>query len=39
MERLAQLVVIPVVQVRFNVVEEFSASSRGAAGFGSTGKG
>jgi dUTP pyrophosphatase len=39
MERLAQLVVIPVVQVRFNVVEEFSASSRGADGFGSTGKG
>jgi dUTP pyrophosphatase len=39
MERLAQLVVIPVVQVRFNVVKEFSASSRGADGFGSTGKG
>jgi len=39
MERLAQLVVIPIVQVRFNVVEEFSASSRGAGGFGSTGKG
>lgn len=39
MERLAQLVVIPVVQVDFNVVEEFGASSRGAAGFGSTGKG
>jgi dUTP pyrophosphatase len=39
MERLAQLVVVPVVQVGFNVVEEFSASRRGAGGFGSTGKG
>ncbi len=38
MERLAQLVVVPVVQVGFNVVEEFYASSRGAGGFGSTGK-
>lgn len=39
MERLAQLVVVPVVQVAFDVVEEFAASSRGAGGFGSTGKG
>ncbi|HXF67216.1 MAG TPA: dUTP diphosphatase [Burkholderiales bacterium] len=39
LERLAQLVVVPVVQVAFNVVEEFSASRRGAGGFGSTGKG
>jgi dUTP pyrophosphatase len=39
MERLAQLVVVPVVQVAFNVVEEFGASSRGTGGFGSTGKG
>ena len=38
LERLAQLVVVPVVQVSFNVVEEFSASERGAGGFGSTGK-
>jgi dUTP pyrophosphatase len=38
MERLAQLVVVPVVQVGFNVVEEFHASSRGAGSFGSTGK-
>lgn len=38
MERLAQLVVVPVVQVGFEVVEEFHASSRGAGGFGSTGK-
>ena len=38
MERLAQLVVVPVVQVALNVVEDFAASSRGAGGFGSTGK-
>ncbi len=39
MERLAQLVVVPVVQVAFNIVDDFAASSRGAGGFGSTGKG
>jgi dUTP pyrophosphatase len=38
MDRLAQLVVVPVVQVAFDVVDEFSASERGAGGFGSTGK-
>ena len=38
MDRIAQLVVVPVAQVEFNVVEQFSASSRGAGGFGSTGK-
>jgi dUTP pyrophosphatase len=38
LERIAQLVVVPVVQVRFNVVDEFAASERGAGGFGSTGK-
>lgn len=38
MERLAQLVVIPVAQVEFNVVDEFGASDRGTGGFGSTGK-
>ena len=38
MERLAQLVVVPVVQVSFNVVSEFGESNRGAGGFGSTGK-
>ena len=38
MERLAQLVVIPVAQVAFNVVDEFGASDRGVGGFGSTGK-
>jgi dUTP pyrophosphatase len=39
LERLAQLVVVPVVQVGFNVVAEFGVSHRGASGFGSTGKG
>jgi dUTP pyrophosphatase len=39
MDRIAQLVVVPVVQVKLNVVEEFTASRRGAGGFGSTGKG
>ncbi|GGY04529.1 dUTP diphosphatase [Massilia dura] len=38
MERLAQLVVVPVLQVGFSVVEEFGASERGEGGFGSTGK-
>jgi dUTP pyrophosphatase len=38
LERIAQLVVVPVLQVTFNRVEEFAASERGAAGFGSTGK-
>ena len=38
MERLAQLVVVPVVQVALNVVEDFDASARGAGGFGSTGR-
>ena len=38
MERIAQLVVVPVAQVEWNVVEEFTASARGADGFGSTGK-
>ena len=38
LDRIAQLVVVPVAQVAFNVVEEFEASGRGAGGFGSTGK-
>jgi dUTP pyrophosphatase len=38
MERIAQLVVVPVVQVAFNIVDEFDKSQRGAGGFGSTGK-
>lgn len=39
MERLAQLVVLPIAQIQFNVVQDFDASSRGAGGFGSTGQG
>ncbi len=38
LERIAQLVVVPVVQVKFNIVDSFAHSKRGAAGFGSTGK-
>lgn len=38
LERLAQLVVVPVLQVAFNVVDTFDASQRGSGGFGSTGK-
>ena len=38
LERIAQLLIVPVLQVEFNVVEEFAPSDRGAAGFGSTGK-
>jgi len=36
-ERIAQMVIVPVVQVRLEVVEDFAASSRGAGGFGHTG--
>ena len=39
LDRLAQLVVVPVLQVAFNIVEEFNESQRGAGGFGSTGHG
>jgi dUTP pyrophosphatase len=39
LDRIAQLIVVPVLQVAFEVVEEFAASARGAGGFGSTGKG
>jgi dUTP pyrophosphatase len=38
LERLAQLVIVPVVQAHFNIVDDFSESERGAGGFGSTGK-
>ena len=38
MERLAQLVIVPVLQVGFRVVDSFEDSDRGAGGFGSTGK-
>nr|WP_315848606.1 dUTP diphosphatase [uncultured Rhodoferax sp.] len=38
MERIAQLMIVPVVQAQFNVVSEFPASQRGEGGYGSTGK-
>jgi dUTP pyrophosphatase len=38
MERIAQLVIVPVVQAQFNVVSEFVATQRGVGGYGSTGK-
>jgi dUTP pyrophosphatase len=38
LDRLAQLVIVPVMQVAFNVVDTFDASDRGAGGFGSTGQ-
>ena len=37
MERIAQLVIVPVLQARFHVVQDFEASARGIAGYGSTG--
>ena len=39
MERIAQLVIVPVVQASFNLVESFQPSERGAGGYGSTGRG
>ncbi|ETD72439.1 deoxyuridine 5'-triphosphate nucleotidohydrolase [Pelistega indica] len=39
LERMAQLVIVPVQQVEFNLVEDFDASTRGEGGFGSTGRG
>jgi dUTP pyrophosphatase len=39
MERLAQLVIVPVLQARFSIVDEFPATQRGEGGYGSTGKG
>ena len=38
LERVAQMVIVPVVQARLNIVDEFVASARGAGGFGSTGR-
>jgi dUTP pyrophosphatase len=38
MERMAQLMIVPIMQARFNIVEEFPLSERGNGGFGSTGK-
>lgn len=39
LERIAQMIIVPVAQARFRVVESFEASARGAGGFGSTGRG
>ena len=39
LDRIAQLVIVPVVQASFRVVAEFGASDRGTGGFGSTGRG
>ncbi|MDH4390980.1 MAG: dUTP diphosphatase [Aquabacterium sp.] len=39
MERIAQMVIVPVVQAAFRVVDDFGASQRGGGGFGSTGRG
>jgi dUTP pyrophosphatase len=38
MERIAQMIIVPIVQARFRRVDEFESSDRGAGGFGSTGK-
>jgi len=38
MERIAQLVIVPVLQASFRLVDEFVATERGEAGYGSTGK-
>ena len=38
LERMAQLVIVPVMQMEFNIVDEFPLSQRGTGGFGSTGK-
>ena len=38
LDRIAQLVIVPVLQVGFNIVDDFDASHRGEGGFGSTGK-
>jgi dUTP pyrophosphatase len=38
LERIAQLVVVPVVRVNFSIVDDFEKSTRGDKGFGSTGK-
>jgi dUTP pyrophosphatase len=38
MERIAQMIIVPVVQARFRVVDDFDTSARGEGGFGSTGR-
>ena len=39
LDRIAQMVIVPVVQARFDIVDDFASSERGAGGFGSTGRG
>jgi len=39
LERIAQMVIVPVVQAQFRRVDDFDASARGEGGFGSTGRG
>ena len=39
LERIAQMVIVPVARVEWNIVEDFAATARGAGGFGSTGRG
>jgi dUTP pyrophosphatase len=39
LDRIAQLIIVPVLQVGFNIVDDFDASHRGEGGFGSTGQG
>ena len=39
LDRIAQMVIVPVVQARFAIVDDFASSERGAGGFGSTGRG
>jgi len=38
MERIAQMVIVPVIHAEFNVVDDFEASERSSGGFGSTGR-
>ena len=38
LERIAQMIIVPVIQAQFRVVEQFESSARGEAGFGSTGR-
>ena len=39
LDRIAQMVIVPVVQAQFAIVDDFASSERGAGGFGSTGRG
>ena len=38
LERIAQMIIVPIVQVGFNIVDDFESSERGDSGFGSTGR-